>query len=59
MVFPVPGPPLINSNAGGAVDQGTSEAGRHKPPPFRVTTARSAAGLAEPLWQLAEQILLI
>ena len=26
---------------------------------LRVTTARSAAGLAEPLWQLAEQILLI
>ncbi len=43
----------------GAVDQGTSEAGRHKPPHFQATTARSADGSAEPLWQLAEQILLI
>ena len=50
---------LDQQQRGGAVDQGTSEAGRHKSPPFRVTTARSAAGLAEPLWQLAEQILLI
>ena len=43
----------------GAVDQGTSEAGRNIPPPFRATTARSAAGLAEPLWQQDAQILLI
>ena len=43
----------------GAVDQGTSEAGRHKTPPFRATTARSADGSAEPPGQLAEQILLV
>ena len=30
-----------------------------KAPPFRATTARSADGSAEPLWQPAEQILLI
>ena len=43
----------------GAVDQGTSEAGRHKTSPFRATTARSADGSAEPLWQQDAQILLI
>ena len=43
----------------GAADQGTSEAGRHKTPPFRATTACSADGSVEPLWQLAAQILLI
>jgi hypothetical protein len=42
-----------------AVDQGTSEAGRHKTPLFQATTARSADGNAEPLWQQDAQILLI
>ncbi len=42
-----------------AVDQGTSEAARHKTPPFRATPARSADGSAEPLWQQDAQILLI
>ena len=50
---------LDQQHPGGAVDQGTSEAGRHKTPPFRATTARSADGSAEPLWQLAEQLLLV
>ncbi len=50
---------LDQQQPGGAVDQGTSEAGRDIPPPFRATTARSAAGLAEPLWQQDAQILLI
>jgi hypothetical protein len=43
----------------GAVDQGPSEADRHKIPPFRATPARSADGSAEPLWQQDVQILLI
>ena len=57
-VFPVPGPPLTTAPPG-CCCQGTSEAGRHKTPPFRATTARSADGSAEPLWQLAEQLLLV
>src|SRR5712691_6148125 len=58
-VFPAPPTSLDNSTPSGCCCQGTSEAGRHKPPPVRATTARSAHGSAEPLGQLAEQLLLV
>src|SRR5258708_33739059 len=50
---------LDQQHLGGAVDQGPSEADRHKIPPFRATPACSTNGGAEPLWQQDAHILLI
>src|SRR5258708_2391783 len=50
---------LDQQHLGGAVDQGPSEADRHKISPFRAIPAHSTNGGAEPLWQQDAQILLI
>src|SRR5258708_14893859 len=50
---------LDQQHLGGAVDQGPSEADRHKISPFRAIPAHSTNGGAEPLWQQDAQVLLI